>query len=44
MPLLVEKPERIAALVMLTVINLLVYSLIQRQVHLYLHTHDQLVV
>jgi len=36
-----EKPERIAALAMLTVIGLLVYSIIQRQVRLYLHTHGQ---
>jgi hypothetical protein len=36
-----EKPERIAALAMLTVVGLLVYSTIQRQVRLYLHTHDQ---
>jgi heme/copper-type cytochrome/quinol oxidase subunit 2 len=36
-----EKPERIAALAMLTVVGLLVYSLIQRQVRRYLHTHDQ---
>jgi heme/copper-type cytochrome/quinol oxidase subunit 2 len=36
-----EKPERIAALVMLTVLGLLVYSVIQRQVRLYLRTHDQ---
>jgi hypothetical protein len=36
-----EKPERIAALAMLTVVGLLVYSIIQRQVRLYLRTHDQ---
>ena len=36
-----EKPERIAALAMLTVLGLLVYSIIQRQVRLYLRTHDQ---
>jgi transposase len=36
-----EKPERIAALAMLTVLGLLVYSVIQRQVRLYLHTHGQ---
>jgi hypothetical protein len=36
-----EKPERIAALAMLTVVGLLVYSIIQRQVRLSLHTHDQ---
>src|SRR5262249_49471274 len=35
------KPERIAALAMLTVVGLLVYSIIQRQVRLYLRTHDQ---
>ena len=40
-PVWLEKPERIAALAMLTVIGLLVYSLIQRQVRLYLRTHDQ---
>ena len=36
-----EKPERIAALAMLTVVGLLVYSVIQRQVRLYLRTHEQ---
>jgi len=36
-----EKPERIAALAMLTVVGLLVYSIIQRQVRLALRTHDQ---
>jgi hypothetical protein len=36
-----EKPERIAALAMLTVLGLLVYRVIQRQVRLYLRTHDQ---
>jgi hypothetical protein len=36
-----EKPERIAALAMLTVLGLLVYSVIQRQVRLSLRTHDQ---
>jgi len=36
-----EKPERIAALAMLTVVGLLVYSIIQRQVRLSLQTHDQ---
>src|SRR5262249_57667941 len=36
-----EKPERIAALAMLTVLGLLVYRLIQRQGRLYLRTHDQ---
>jgi hypothetical protein len=40
-PVWLEKPERIAALAMLTVLGLLVYSLIQRQVRLYLHRHDQ---
>jgi len=40
-PVWLEKPERIAALAMLTVIGLLVYSLIQRQVRLYLRMHDQ---
>ncbi len=40
-PVWLEKPERIAALAMLTVLGLLVYSIIQRQVRLYLLTHDQ---
>ena len=40
-PVWPEKPERIAALAMLTVVGLLVYSIIQRQVRLYLHTHAQ---
>src|SRR5215216_3443658 len=40
-PVWLEKPERIAALAMLTVVSLLVYSIIQRQVRLYLLTHDQ---
>jgi transposase len=40
-PVWLEKPERIAALAMLTVIGLLVYSIIQRQVRLYLQTHAQ---
>jgi hypothetical protein len=40
-PVWLEKPERIAALAMLTVIGLLVYSIIQRQVRLYLYTHEQ---
>jgi Domain of unknown function (DUF4277) len=40
-PVWLEKPERIAALAMLTVVGLLVYSIIQRQVRLYLHTHEQ---
>jgi transposase len=40
-PVWLEKPERIAALAMLTVLGLLVYSVIQRQVRLYLRTQDQ---
>jgi hypothetical protein len=40
-PVWLEKPERIAALAMLTVIGLLVYSIIQRQVRLYLRSQDQ---
>ena len=40
-PVWLEKPARIAALAMLTVVGLLVYSIIQRQVRLYLQTHDQ---
>jgi hypothetical protein len=40
-PVWLEKPTRIAALAMLTVLGLLVYSVIQRQVRLYLRTHDQ---
>jgi hypothetical protein len=40
-PVWLEKPERIAALAMLTVVGLLVYSVIQRQVRLYLRMHDQ---
>src|SRR4029453_11575445 len=40
-PVWLEKPERIAALEMLTVRGLLVHSVIQRQVRLYLRTHDQ---
>jgi hypothetical protein len=40
-PVWLEKSERIAALAMLTVLGLLVYSVIQRQVHLYRRTHDQ---
>ena len=40
-PVWLEKPERIAALAMLTVLGLLVYSVIQRQVRLSLRTHDQ---
>ncbi len=34
-----EQPERIAALAMLTVVGLLVYAVIQRQVRLYLREH-----
>ena len=40
-PVWLEKPERIATLAMLTVIGLLVYTLIQRQVRLYLRYHSQ---
>ena len=40
-PVWLEKPERIAALALLTVVGLLVYSIIQRQVRLYLRTHAQ---
>src|SRR5215813_12601815 len=40
-PVWLEKPERIAALAMLTVVGLLVYAVIQRQVRLYLRAHDQ---
>ena len=40
-PVWLEKPERIAALAMLTVLGLLIYSVIQRQVRLYLRTHAQ---
>jgi hypothetical protein len=40
-PVWLEKPERIAALAMLTVLGLLVSSIIQRQVRLYLRTHAQ---
>ena len=40
-PVWLEKPERIAALAMLTVVGLLVYTLIQRQVRLYLQCHRQ---
>jgi transposase len=39
-PVWLEKPERIAALAMLTVVGLLVYAVIQRQVRLYLREHD----
>jgi transposase len=40
-PVWLEKPERIAALAMLTVVGLLVYAVIQRQVRLYLRAHDR---
>ncbi len=40
-PVWLEKPERIAALAMLTVVGLLVYALIQRQVRQYLQQHQQ---
>ena len=40
-PVWLEKPERIAALAMLTVLGLLVYNVIQRQVRLYLRTQGQ---
>jgi transposase len=40
-PVWLEKPERIAALALRTVVGLLVYSVIQRQVRLYRRTHDQ---
>jgi hypothetical protein len=40
-PVWLEKPERIAALAMLTVLGLLVYNVIQRQVRLSLRTHAQ---
>jgi transposase len=40
-PVWLEKPARMAALAMLTVLGLLVYSMIQRQVRLYLRRHDQ---
>ena len=40
-PVWLEKPERIAALAMLTVVGLLVYGLIQRQVRQYLQQHGQ---
>jgi hypothetical protein len=38
-PVWLEKPERIAALALLTVVGLLVYAVIQRQVRLYLREH-----
>jgi len=40
-PVWLEKPERIAALAMLTVVGLLIYSIIQRQVRLHLRMHNQ---
>jgi transposase len=40
-PVWLEKPERIAALAMLTVVGLLVYAVIQRQVRLYLRDQHQ---
>jgi len=40
-PVWLEKPERIAALAMLTVVGLLVYAVIQRQVRLYLREHER---
>jgi transposase len=40
-PVWLEKPERIAALAMLTGLGLLVYRVIQRQVRLSLRTHAQ---
>jgi hypothetical protein len=40
-PVWLEKPERIAALAMLTVLGLLISSVIQRQVRLSLRTHAQ---
>ena len=40
-PVWLEKAERIAALAMLTVVGLLVYGLIQRQVRQYLQQHQQ---
>ena len=40
-PVWLEPPERLAALAMLTVIGLLVSSILQRQVRLYLRSQDQ---
>lgn len=40
-PVWLEKPERIAALAMLTVVGLLVYAVIPRQVRLYLRDHER---
>jgi transposase len=39
-PVWLEKPQRIAALAMLTVVGLLIYGLIQRQVRQYLAQHE----
>jgi transposase len=40
-PVWLEKPERIAAWALLTVVGFLVYTVIQRHVRLYLLTHEQ---
>jgi hypothetical protein len=40
-PVWLEKPERIAAVAMLTVVGLLVYAVLQRQVRLYLREYDR---
>jgi transposase len=40
-PVWLEKPERIAALAMLTIVGLLVYAVVQRQVRCYLRDHDR---
>ena len=40
-PMWLEKPERLAALAMVTVLSLLVYGLLQRQVRLSLQAHHQ---
>jgi transposase len=40
-PVWLEKPERIAALAMLTVVSLLVYTVIQRHVRLSLRDHER---
>jgi transposase len=40
-PVWLEKPERIAALAMLTVVGVLVYAVIQRQVRLYLREPER---
>jgi transposase len=42
-PVWLEKRERIAALAMVTVVGLRVYSLIQRQVRQYLQQHQQMI-